>query len=390
MFIRGLVKIMLKEELEIYIHIPFCKKKCAYCDFLSFPEYQESYIPALQKEIENIHLEGKKVSDYKVKTIFIGGGTPSILKEKESTAILEAVYKRFDVEKEAEITIEANPGTLTKEKLASYRAVGINRISMGLQSTENKELKELGRIHTYEEFLNNYQLAREVGFTNINIDLMSAIPHQTTDSWKETLYKIIDLNPEHISAYSLIVEEGTDFYDKFQNNVLELPTEEEERQMYYDTKKIVSEAGYHRYEISNYSKKGYECKHNIGYWKRTDYIGFGLGASSLIQNKRFTNEINMKRYLQEVENNTMSLHQKIQSLTLTEQMEEFMFLGLRLIEGISKKEFKNQFDKEYEAVYGICSDQLINQGLLKADGDYVCLTERGLDVSNHVMAEFLL
>lgn len=381
---------MLKQDLEIYIHIPFCKRKCEYCDFLSFPRYNKAYIPALMKEIESAKLEGKEAGDYKVKTIFIGGGTPSILKEEDIESLLEGVYKRFDVEKEAEITIETNPGTLTKEKLTGYRRAGINRISMGLQSGNNEELKELGRIHTYEEFLSNYRLAREIGFTNINVDLMSAIPKQTKGSWKETLYKIVNLNPEHISAYSLIIEEGTGFYDKLHNQLLELPTEEEERRMYYDTKKILEKAGYHRYEISNYSKKGFECKHNVGYWQRLDYIGFGLGASSFMNNRRFTNEADIKQYLQKTEKGGAQLHQNVQELTEAEAMEEFMFLGLRLTQGVSRKEFAKEFQREYEEVYGGCNMKLLRQGLLNNEKNRIYLTDKGLDLSNQVMAEFLL
>lgn len=381
---------MSKQNLEIYIHIPFCVKKCEYCDFLSFPKYDKSYVPALIHEIKNVNLEGKQPKNYIVKSIFIGGGTPSMLSGEGIVAILQQVYKTFEVDKDAEITVEVNPGTVTKKKLTSYMEAGINRISMGLQSANNEELKELGRIHTYEEFLANYELAREIGFRNINIDLMSAIPLQTIDSWKETLSKVIKLSPEHISAYSLILEEGTNFYDKWNKNLLTLPLEEEERQMYYDTKEILKQAGYYRYEISNYSKSGFECKHNIGYWKRVDYIGFGLGASSLISNKRFTNESSMENYLQMMKKDAPNSHQNIQILSQKEEMEEFMFLGLRLNEGINKKEFKHHFQKEYEEVYGECNNKMIQQGLLEEKEERVYLTDKGLDYSNFVMAEFLL
>lgn len=381
---------MVKQELEIYIHIPFCARKCEYCDFLSFPQYNNAYVPALVQEIKNANLEGNQIKDYKVKTIFIGGGTPSILKGEEIAAILQQVHDTFDVDKKVEVTIELNPGSITKEKLNHYMAAGVNRISMGLQSTNNNELKELGRIHTYEEFVANYELARNVGFDNINIDLMSAIPLQTTKSWKETLKKVIALFPRHISAYSLIIEEGTSFFDKWNQNLLILPLEEEERQMYYDTKEILKQAGYHRYEISNYSLNGYECKHNIGYWKRTNYIGFGLGAASLIQNKRFTNQTNLESYLQMAENQITKTHQSVEILTQKEEMEEFMFLGLRLIEGISVNEFKNLFHKEYEEIYGSINRKLTQQGLLKTKEGRVFLTDKGLDVSNLVMSEFLL
>lgn len=381
---------MVKQDLEIYIHIPFCAKKCGYCDFLSFPQYDTAYVPALIWEIKNANLEGGQIKEYRVKTIFIGGGTPSILKGEEITAILQQVYDTFEVAKEAEITIEVNPGTIMKEKLTSYMAAGINRISMGLQSTNNQELKELGRIHTYEEFVSNYELARNVGFTNINIDVMSAIPLQTIKSWKKTLERVVALSPEHISAYSLIIEEGTSFFEKWEKGLLSLPLEEEERQMYYDTKEILKQAGYNRYEISNYSKKGYECKHNLGYWKRVDYIGFGLGAASLIHNKRFTNEANLKCYLQTISNQITKIHQNVQILSQKDQMEEFMFLGLRLTEGVSMKEFQMLFHDQFETIYGIPSKRLTQQGLLETKEGRVYLTEKGLDLSNLVMSEFLL
>ncbi|WP_236354663.1 radical SAM family heme chaperone HemW [Konateibacter massiliensis] len=381
---------MIKQDLEIYIHIPFCKKKCAYCDFLSFPKYRENYVPALIQEIKTADLMGKKENDYIVQTVFIGGGTPSIMNAKHIRSILDAVYKRFEVAENAEITIEANPGTLTEEKLAGYREAGINRLSIGLQSADDEELRELGRIHTYEDFLKNYDAARRAGFSNINIDLMSAIPGQTRGSWVSTLQKITALNPEHISAYSLIVEEGTEFFEKMQKGLLALPTEEDERQMYYDTKNVLEGAGYNRYEISNYSKKGYECRHNTGYWRRVDYIGFGLGASSLINHKRFSNDTDLKRYLHEMEGEGENIRPHVQVLSIEEEMEEFMFLGLRLIDGISKKEFGTTFQKKYEEVYKEADAKLTAQGLLINEGDRVYLTERGLDLSNQVMAEFLI
>lgn len=381
---------MLKQDLEIYIHIPFCVKKCEYCDFLSFQQYNDTYVQALIREIETARLGGNEAKDYNVKTIFIGGGTPSILTGKDMRLILESVFRRFNVDKNAEITIETNPGTLSEEKLKAYKQMGINRISMGLQSTNNKELKELGRIHTYEEFLKNYDLTRKIGFTNINIDLMSAIPGQTIESWKKTLDKITVLNPEHISSYSLIIEEGTKFYDKYNKNLLSLPTEEEERQMYYDTKSILEKAGYQRYEISNYCKKGYECKHNIGYWRRTNYIGFGLGAASLVSDYRFNNTKDMKQYVKLVNRDEIQLRVEVHKLSQQEAMEETMFLGLRMMRGVSIQEFEQIFHVNFQNIYGECSDKLIKQGLLERKEDKICLTIKGIDLSNFVMAEFLL
>lgn len=381
---------MLKQALEIYIHIPFCVKKCNYCDFLSFQQYNEAYVPALLREIKTANLCGKEEKDYIVRSIFIGGGTPSILEGKEIAAILENVYKRFEVEKGAEITIEANPGTITKEKLEVYKNSGINRISFGLQSTNNKELEELGRIHTYEEFLTNYELARKLGFSNINIDLMSAIPRQTKDSWRQVLDKVIKLSPEHISAYSLIIEEGTNFYERYHTDTSALPSEGEERQMYYDTKRLLEEAGYSRYEISNYCKEGYECKQNVGYWRRVDYIGFGLGASSFINQTRFSNIRNMKDYITSVYNNCFQLHQEQNKLSVQEAMEEFMFLGLRLTNGVGVGEFEDTFHIKINQIYGDCVAKLVDEKLLIIDSGRIRLTETGMDLSNRVMAEFLL
>ncbi len=336
---------------EIYIHIPFCKRKCAYCDFLSFPgseSQQRDYVNALLAEIQT-EPEGGSVS-----AIFFGGGTPSLLDATEIQRIMEVLKEKYDLTEDAEITIEANPGTLDREKLEIYRKAGINRLSLGLQSAHNQELQTLGRIHTWEEFLESFQLAREAGFSNINVDLMSALPGQSPDDWRDTLKKVADLNPEHISAYSLIIEEGTPFYDKYEqeeeqreagNSCKLLPTEEEERQMYYDTEKLLQAAGYHRYEISNYAKAGRECRHNCGYWRRVDYRGFGLGAASLIREVRFTNTRSLEEYL-----NRDFLRREEEILTTQAQMEEFMFLGLRLCIGISIKEFEKKFQCSFEEV----------------------------------------
>jgi oxygen-independent coproporphyrinogen-3 oxidase len=353
-------------------------------------KYNEFYVPALLKEIEDVKLEDNGTQDYIVKTIFIGGGTPSILDGNDIADILNRVYKRYEIDNDVEITIEANPGTITKEKLEAYKSAGINRISMGLQTTNNGELQELGRIHTYEDFLENYKLAREIGFTNINIDLMSAIPGQTVESWNKVLENIIILSPEHISAYSLIIEEGTKFYVKYSNDITNLPSEDDEREMYYNTKKFLKAAGYNRYEISNYSKNGYECRHNNGYWQRVNYIGFGLGASSFINNTRFSNVKDMTEYLKSVENDLSNLHQEVHELSLNESMEEFMFLGLRMISGVSISHFEDIFKAEFRKIYGKCVEKLVDQQLLEIDNDRLYLTEKGLDLSNYVMSEFIL
>lgn len=377
--------------MELYIHIPFCVKKCSYCDFLSFPagrEVQRAYVDALLDEIRG----EKETGD--ADTIFFGGGTPSLLPAEEIARIMGQIRETWRISTEAEITLEANPGTLTQEKLRLWRQAGINRLSIGLQSSVNEELKTLGRIHTWEEFLEGYHMAREAGFTNINIDQMSALPGQTADSWRHTLERVLALKPEHISAYSLIVEEGTPFYEKYGEDARRrergesckyLPSEETERQMYYDTDTVLKEGGYHRYEISNYALPGKECRHNCGYWRRLPYRGFGLGASSLVQEVRFHNTADLAQYLRRDFPRMDEEH-----LTTEDQMEEFMFLGLRLMSGISEMEFREKFGRSFTNVYGKVSEKLAAQGLLVWENGRVYLTAAGIDVSNYVLAEFLL
>lgn len=385
----------MKKELEIYIHIPFCVKKCAYCDFLSGPQDKETierYVSRLLEEIQVYASNKHFTSDYEVTTIFLGGGTPSVLKAKQIQRIFETLKNSFKISKDAEITIEANPGTVTVEKLEAYKQCGINRISFGLQSTNNEELKLLGRIHTYEEFLESYQLARACGFKNINVDLISAIPKQTVSSWEETLQKVIGLEPEHISAYSLIVEEGTPFakvYGEGCPGEHDLPCEEEERAIYYRTEELLEKAGYHRYEISNYAKKGKECRHNLGYWERKEYQGIGLGAASLINNVRYKNTDDLLYYM-EHSSDLSAIQENVEKLSLQEQMEEFMFLGLRKMEGVSVTEFKNTFGKTMEECYGEQIQKLKEQGLLEQRNARIMLTKQGIDVSNYVFSEFLI
>ena len=385
----------MKKELEIYIHIPFCVKKCAYCDFLSGPQDKETierYVSRLLKEIQ-VHASKQKFTlDYEVITIFLGGGTPSVLEANQIQRIFEMLKNSFKISKDAEITIEANPGTVTVEKLEAYKKCGINRISFGLQSTNNEELKLLGRIHTYEEFLESYQLARACGFENINVDLISAIPKQTVASWEETLSTVIALNPEHISAYSLIVEEGTPFaklYGEGCPGEHDLPREEEERVIYYRTEELLEKAGYHRYEISNYAKKGKECRHNLGYWERKEYLGIGLGAASLINNVRYKNTDDLLYYM-EHSSDLSAIQENVEKLSLQEQMEEFMFLGLRKMEGVSVTEFKNTFGNNMEECYGEQIQKLKEQGLLEQKDGRLMLTRPGIDVSNYVFGEFVI
>ena len=370
--------------VEIYIHIPFCIRKCDYCDFLSGPsgpKEQADYVQALLREIQAVEEgEGRSVS-----SIFIGGGTPSVLDERLLGDILKEIRNRFKMEEDAEITIEVNPGTANIGKLLAYREMGINRLSIGLQSPQDRELKILGRIHNYGQFLEIYQEARTVGFDNINIDLMSAIPDQTYEGWVKNLRTVAELEPEHISAYSLIVEEGTPFAAR----KLNLPDEDTEYNMYEATAQILKEYGFEQYEISNYARKGRECRHNVGYWTRQDYLGFGLGASSLYGKERFANTADMKKYL-ENSRNLEKIREKEPSLTREDEMAEFMFLGLRMTRGIAKSDFQEIFGCTIESIYGEVLKKYEALELLQEKDDRIFLSRKGIHVSNSVMSEFLL
>lgn len=376
---------MRTEGLQLYIHIPFCIRKCNYCDFLSGPATQEKmkeYVEALCVEIAS---QSGEAEAYEVDTIFFGGGTPSILSSEDFAKIMDCIQKHFTVREEAEITIEANPGTVTKEKLTMYKQCGVNRISFGLQSAQDKELSLLGRIHSYETFLESFQLARKEGFHNINIDLMSGLPGQNIDQMKDTLEKVLALNPEHISVYSLIVEEGTVLRTWIEEGKIAEVSEELDREIYEMTRKMLSENGYQRYEISNYAKEGYECKHNLGYWNRKNYLGFGIGAASLFEEQRFSNLDILNEYLKKPAGARMERH----SLSVEEQMEEFMFLGLRKCEGVSIHDFEQKFGMSLISIYGEVLRKHENEGLLEVADGYVRLTIPGLDLSNYVMADFL-
>lgn len=383
----------MRKQLELYVHIPFCEKKCLYCDFLSFSAEEDLHKAYVDKLIEEIRVQANNYSQYQISSIFIGGGTPTVIKAVYISNIMSAIYEAFIVESQAEITIECNPGTVDIDKLLVYKQSGINRISVGLQSTVDKELQHLGRIHTYADFLNSYEKIRESGYKNVNIDLMSALPWQTLDSWKSTLKKVIMLKPEHISAYSLIIEEGTEFskiYGSPEGRKF-LPTEEVERAMYHSTIDILKNYGYERYEISNYAKPGYESKHNIGYWTGEEYLGFGIGASSYVYGRRFHVERDIKKYLAiDMKRDIMPLYQNIHELSTKEKMEEFMFLGLRLSKGVLVTDFYDRFGIELIDVFEKVIQKNISFGLLKYENLYLKLTDKGLDLSNRVMGDFLL
>lgn len=391
---------MNKKELELYLHIPFCARKCAYCDFLSFAAPERTYREYVDKLIEEIYGQSKNFEGYRVSTVFVGGGTPSILPAWLMEELFAALRESFDIADDAEITIEANPGTLTMEKLEVYLQSGINRLSIGLQSADDLELKYLGRIHTYDDFLKSYQRARQAGFENINVDLMSALPGQDVHSWKTTLRKVMMLKPEHISAYSLIIEEDTPFYERYGGGTLmsreelsalpDLPDEDVDREMYHLTGQLMAAQGYDRYEISNYARTGFECRHNVGYWTGVEYLGLGLGASSYIFGFRYHNTPDLREYL------SLDLYEAgvaardIQELSQKERMEEFMFLGLRMMRGVSGSEFMSRFGHNLWNVYGNVLTELQEQGLIEVEAPQIRLSERGIDVSNRVLAEFLL
>lgn len=412
-----------KKDLRLYIHVPFCIRKCEYCDFLSGPANEKNikaYFEALYKEIRSYK---DRARDYSVSSVFIGGGTPSCVDSDYITNTLKELGEAFDLnnDNKLEITIEVNPGTMQvtngsdidRDKLIAYKKAGINRLSFGLQSSHDHELRLLGRIHSYSEFKENYRIARELGFNNINIDLMSALPDQSIASWEETLISIAELNPEHISAYSLIIEEGTPFYDLYGpegKSQDRLPSEDIDRLIYSRTKEILSAYGYRRYEISNYAKEGYESSHNKAYWEGVSYLGLGLGSSSYIENTRFKNTRLLDEYIEQINsnhNNIMStyssskshineflldkfgIRRDIISLTKNQQIEEFMYLGLRKTEGVSKSDFLNRFGLSMDELYNDLLVSLSKDKLILIDDDKIKLTDYGIDISNRVLAEFL-
>lgn len=414
---------MKRKTMELYIHIPFCVKKCRYCDFLSFPadeSTQEEYVEALLREIAYY---GSKCKAYLVTTVYIGGGTPSWLREELIEAVMQQVHRSFLLASDAEVTIECNPGTVTARKFEVFRRVGINRISIGLQSANEAELKMLGRIHTFDHFLKTFELARGGGFENINVDMMNSLPGQTPESFSDTLNKVLYLRPEHISAYSLIIEKGTPFYALYKFDAVKqqaglkpiaLPTEDEVCRMTLLTERLLCGAGYEHYEVSNFAKPGFACRHNIGYWERENYLGVGLGASSMMENIRYTNIRELYPYLEEstriregiweneVKEQTPSgmstrveqlpatnLHASAEQIPRKAQIEEFMFLGLRMTEGITRERFAQTFGIEIEAVYLEVLHHLQEEELLEKRAGRIYLTKKGQDLSNYALAQFL-
>lgn len=375
-----------EKKLGLYVHIPFCIRKCNYCDFLSFPgseEVQSQYVQTLVQEMEGWR---EKVRSYNVDTVFIGGGTPSVLSVSDMDKVFQGIADCFSMPDLSEFTIECNPGTVTREKLELYHKAGVNRISIGMQSAADGELKKLGRIHTYDEFTRCYELVRKAGFENVNIDVMSAIPGQTIQSYEGTLQCVLKSGPEHISSYSLIIEEGTPFYGQYAD---EPPVDEEtDRQMYELTGEVLEEAGYRRYEISNYAKPGKECRHNLKYWQRKQYLGLGLGASSFMEHDRFVNTSDPAEYQDRIRRGGHAVYET-DHLSETDEKAEFMYLGLRCMQGISAREFYKCFGEELDGCFGEEIRQCVEQGLLIYENDRIYLTKRGIDVSNRVFGLFI-
>lgn len=390
---------MKEKNIGLYVHIPFCKKKCEYCDFKSYAGKEnliENYIKWLTYEIKEVG-EGNRL-DYEagfdklavVKTIYIGGGTPSAIESKYIVDIMKTIKENYKVMDNAEATIEVNPGTVNKEKLEDYKNIGINRLSIGLQETHDILLKNIGRIHTYADFLSTYDLARRIGFDNINVDLMLGLPKQSVKEMEENLEKIIALKPEHVSVYSLIIEEGTPFYDKYVNNKIALPEDEEERKMYWLTKKKLEEAGYVHYEISNFAKRGYESRHNLSCWNQEEYIGLGVAAHSYTNNVRYSIIDSIEGYISNYENrdeaDNIIFHEKQNKES---KMKEFMMLGLRKLTGVKIQDFKAKFGENPIFLYRKELDKLVNEELIEIDGDSIKLTNKGLDLANLVWEEFV-
>jgi putative oxygen-independent coproporphyrinogen III oxidase len=389
---------MRRKQIGLYIHIPFCKQKCSYCDFCSYANKEsfiKRYIQCVLKEIievgnnNKIDFENGKDDLFLVKTIYIGGGTPSLIDSKYIVQIIEDIKLNFEIDEKAEITIEVNPGTVTLEKLEDYKRAGINRLSIGLQSTHEHLLKEIGRIHTYLDFLDTFRFAREAGFENINVDLMIGLPNQTLEEVKDSIEEIVSMEPEHISVYSLILEENTPLFKKVEEG-LELPNEDLERKMYWAVKQTLEQNNYIHYEISNFAKKGYESKHNLDCWNQKEYIGFGIAAHSYTNGIRYSNIENIEQYIKNYDEDkteeNLVFHEK---QDMEAMQKEYMLLGLRKIDGVSIQEFKIKFVANPVFLYHSELEKLVNEELLEIDGDMIKLTNKGLDLANIVWEEFV-
>ena len=374
--------------LGLYIHIPFCVRKCKYCDFNSFKlniDEKKKYLSALSKEME---LYKEKIGQKEIDSIFVGGGTPSILNEEEIKILFDNINLNFKIKEDAEITMECNPGTLTLNKLKIMKKCGVNRLSIGVQAVQNHHLKYIGRIHTFEEFEKNYHEAKKVGFDNINIDLMYALPNQTKEDWMESLEKVVNLNPTHISAYSLILEENTELFDMYERKEFKLLDEDTDIEMYEYTINYLKSHGYNQYEISNYAKKGFECKHNILYWKCENYVGIGTSASGFLDEIRYNNLFEIDKYEELILNGKKPIEWE-EKLSIKDKIEESIFLGLRMNEGIKFKDFKNKYDFNFLEEYKNEIEKLTKLQLIDINETGMKLTQKGKEISNSVFVEFI-
>ena len=374
--------------LGLYIHIPFCVKKCKYCDFNSFKlniNEKRKYLNSLKREME---LYKENLEDKSIDSIFVGGGTPSILNEEEIRILFRNIKNNFQIKDSAEITMECNPGTLTLNKLKTMKECGVNRLSIGLQAVQNNHLEYIGRVHTYEEFEKNYYQAKEVGFENINVDLMYALPNQSKEDWMESLEKVVKLNPTHISAYSLILEENTELFNMYERHEFELLDEDTDIEMYEYTISYLKSNGYNQYEISNYAKKGFECKHNILYWKCENYVGLGVSASGFLNETRYNNLCELDEYEEIIHSGKKPIEWE-EKLSIKDEIEESIFLGLRMNEGIKFKDFYEKYNFNFEEEYKNEIDKLKKMKLIETKDEGMKLTQKGREISNSVFVEFM-
>lgn len=376
------------EKMGLYIHIPFCISKCFYCDFNSWDdnwEIVDKYIAYIKKEI---NMYADKLKDYIIDTIFFGGGTPSAIDGKYIYNILEHVYQNFNVGRELEVTLEGNPKTFDQEKLSIYKSSGINRISLGVQSLNDGILKSIGRIHDSKDVLNTYNAIRKKGFKNVNFDIMFNLPDQKIYDVLETLKKSIEMGVEHISFYSLKIEEGTPFHNMYLKHQIKLPDEDDERRMYHQGIELLKKNGIKQYEISNFAKDGYLCRHNLMYWEIKPYLGIGVGAYSNLFNKRWGNKEKIMDYFNDIDNNMCPISET-EYIDYQMEISEYIILGLRLNKGINYDSFFRRFNVDIESLFGNKIEKLKKQGLIVQEGPVLKLTSIGLDFSNIVFGDFL-
>ena len=349
-------------ELSLYVHIPFCARKCRYCDFVSFADKTECFEPYTKALISEIGRKSLWAKGYTIKSIFIGGGTPVILKRKQLADIFFAISKDYDIAEDCEITVEANPGILDRQMARQLKSMGVNRLSLGVQAWQKDLLELLGRIHTVYDVKSAVEMAHDADIENINADLIFAIPGQKMKDWEESLLKTIDLGVKHISAYSLIFEEGTPFMEALKNGELKPVSDKDDRRMYYLADEILSDAGFIKYEISNYGKPGFFSRHNINYWKCGDYLGFGLAAHSYFEGRRFSNTKNLADYVKK-DGNPNLIEDYSEVLSKKVKMSEFMFMGLRMMEGIKIQEFQERFSEDFDEIYGNTAKDFVEKKL---------------------------